>query len=336
MRAFPFGWTIPARVEADPMPQRRARPKVGLALGAGAARGWSQLGILQELLANGFAPDIVAGTSIGAVVGGCFCAGRLDHLEAFALSLNRRRVFGLMDFTLSGLGLLAGGRLKARLDRDLGDTAIENLPIRFASVATEVHTGHEIWLNRGRLVDAVRASYALPGLFEPVHVDGRWLIDGALVNPIPISVCRAMGADIVIAVNLVAENPARHKAAPEAQPFVADEPAPSAAGGRTARWWAMGGMARPQAAASVRTTAPRIASVLVDAFNITQDRIARSRLAGDPPDILINAKVGNIGLFEFQRAAELIAIGREATRKAMPDLQSYLDLYPAAVANGGS
>lgn len=305
---------------------------MGLALSAGAARGWSQLGVLRELIGQGFEPDIVVGTSIGAVVGGCYCAGRLDQIEAFALSLNKRRVFGLMDFTLSGMGLLAGGRLKARLDKELGTLQVEDLPVRFATVATEVHTGHEVWLDRGPLVTAIRASYALPGLFEPVSVGGRWLMDGALVNPIPVSVCRAMGAEIVIAVNLIAETLGRQ--VPASSPVEAilapsrAEAASAPVSGFLQGWWGSP-FAAPRTATAPAATGPGIASVIVDAFNITQDRIARSRLAGDPPDVTINVKCGKIGLFDFHRAPELIAIGREATQKAMPDLRDYVGLYPA-------
>lgn len=259
-------------------------------------------------MAHGFAPDIVVGTSIGAVVGGCYSAGRLDSIETFARWLTRARVFGLMDFTLSGMGLLAGRRLKSRLEAELGAMNIEELPIRFAAVSTEVQTGHEVWLTSGPLVPAMRASYALPGLFEPIKLDGRWLVDGALVNPIPVSVCRALGADIVIAVNLMADTLNRqHAANKDATPSLS----------------ALG----PAAAA------PRMAGVLVDAFNITQDRIARSRLAGDPPDVTVNVRCGRIGLFDFHRAIDLIAFGHEAVQRALPDLQEYVDLYPAAVAS---
>lgn len=285
-----------------------AKPKVGLALSAGAARGWSQIGVIRELVAHGFAPDVVVGTSIGAVIGGCYSAGRLDSLESFARWLTRRRVFGLMDFTLSGMGLLAGRRLKSRLEAELGTTAIDDLPIRFAAVATEIHTGHEVWLTSGPLVPAMRASYALPGLFEPIKLDGRWLMDGALVNPIPVSVCRALGADIVIAVNLVADTLNRQHLA------VSKNGTPGLSG------------FGPAAAA------PRIAGVLVDAFNITQDRIARSRLAGDPPDVTVNVRCGRIGLFDFHRAYDLMALGHDAVQRALPDLRDYVELYPAAVA----
>lgn len=263
---------------------------------------------MRELVARGFAPDIVVGTSIGAVIGGCYSAGRLDGVEAFARWLTRRRVFGLMDFTLSGMGLLAGRRLNARLEAELGTLAIGDLPIRFAAVATEVHTGHEVWLTTGPLVPAMRASYALPGLFEPIKLEGRWLMDGALVNPIPVSVCRALGADIVIAVNLVADTLHRQH--------------PAADQDTTPALTELGRAA----------VAPRMAGVLVDAFNITQDRIARSRLAGDPPDVTVNVRCGRIGLFDFHRALDLIVLGHDAVQRALPDLREYVDLYPAAVA----
>ena len=145
---------------------------------------------------------------IGALVGGCFAAGRLDELESFARSLNRRRVFGLLDFSFSGAGLIGGDRLRARLHEWIGAMRIEDLPMRFAGVATELGTGHEVWLRRGSLVDAMRASYALPGVFEPVRIGGRWLIDGAVVNPVPVSVARALGAERVVALSIAIDGQA--------------------------------------------------------------------------------------------------------------------------------
>ncbi len=165
---------------------KRRRPSIGVVLGAGAARGWSHIGALQELLAMGIEPNVVVGASAGAVVGGCFAAGRLEQLEAFTRSLTKRRVFGLMDVSFNGGGLIGGNRLRTRLEESLAGINVEDLPIRFASVATEVGTGHEIWLKNGPLIDAMCASYALPGIFEPVRWGGRWLMDGALVNPVPV------------------------------------------------------------------------------------------------------------------------------------------------------
>ena len=194
-----------AKTPSEPIANgaKRARPKIGVALGGGVARGWAHIGALRELIALGVTPDIVAGASIGAVVGGCFAAGRLDTLEAFARSLTKRTVFSLLDISFNGGGLIGGGRLRARLNAAMGPLRIEELPIPFVCVATEIGTGHEIWLKRGALVEAMCASYALPGVFEPVRMGGRWLFDGAIVNPVPVSVARAFGAEIVIALGIV-------------------------------------------------------------------------------------------------------------------------------------
>src|ERR1700733_2542246 len=194
------------RIDTDPASGGgRRRAKVGIVLGAGAARGWAHIGALRELDALGVQLDVVVGSSIGTLVGGCYAAGRLDMLETFARSLTRRRVLGLLDFSFTGSGLIGGQRLRARLEAGLGGLCIEDLPVQFAAVATEIGGGHEIWLRRGLLVDAIRASYALPGVFEPVKVDGRWLFDGAIVNPVPVSVARALGAERVIALNITSD-----------------------------------------------------------------------------------------------------------------------------------
>jgi NTE family protein len=180
----------------------RTKLKIGIALGSGAARGWSHIGVLRVLECEGIVPEVVAGTSVGAVVGACWAAGKLDAIEEFALSLTKRRVMGLLDFHITGSGLIAGDRLRRLLEHNLADVRIENLPVRFATIATELGTGHEIWITRGPLVEALRASYALPGVLDPVRLGGRWLMDGAIVNPIPITTARALGADLVLCVNL--------------------------------------------------------------------------------------------------------------------------------------
>ncbi len=313
------------------LPERvppRPKPKVGIALGAGAARGWSHIGVLQELVSNNIVPDVVAGTSIGALVGGCFAAGKLQQLESFARALTRRQMFGLLDLSFSGSGLFSGSRLKTRLDRELANVRIETMPMAFAAVATEVGSGHEVWLTRGSLVDAIRASYALPGIFEPIKLNGRWLFDGALVNPVPVAVCRALGADLVIAVNLIGDTMFRGTVISDRivvdQTLQAlDEAAhtvePSAPGSRE-----RGGFFRRTFGRGEDGT-PGIASAVLDALNITQDRIARSRLAGDPPDVTISARgLGRFGLFDFHHADELIASGREAVRRSLGDIEHHL------------
>jgi NTE family protein len=298
-----------------------ARPTIGIALGGGAARGWAHIGVLRTLMEAGFEPDIVAGTSIGAVAGACYVTDRLDALQDFASSLTRRRVFGFLDFNFGGSGLLTGQRLSARLHDHLQGFTIEQLDRKFVAVATELGTGHEIWLNKGSLVNALKASFALPGIFRPVQINGRWLIDGALVNPIPVSVCRALGARIVIAVNLNSDvfgkGSVIHDQEAYADPLAAIEDArlPGSNGRAAVHLLHRQIFGRGNGA-------PGISSVMMDAINITQDRIARSRLAGDPPDITITPKVGGIGLFDFHCAGEAIAQGSRAAEKQIDDLRA--------------
>jgi NTE family protein len=297
--------------------------KIGLALGGGAARGWAHIGVLRALHSAGIQPDIIAGTSIGAVVGACDVAGHLDDLEAFARELTRRSVLGYLDFNLSGTGLITGHRLGDRLAKHLGDTRIEDLPRRFTAVATEIGTGHEVWLSRGNVVEAVRASYALPGVFRPVKVDGRWLFDGALVNPIPVSVCRALGARYVIAVNLNIDISNRGtisniNSMPGSDLEMEETPPVTGKNGVAVRRLLQRQMfGRGE-------DVPGISTVMVDAFNIVQDRIARSRLAGDPPDAMISPRLHGIGLFDFHRADDLIARGVAAAQRTIEDLNREL------------
>lgn len=301
-----------------------SRPSIGIALGGGAARGWAHIGVMRELAKAGIVPDIVAGTSIGAVVGGCYAAGQLDDLEKFANSLSRRRVFGLVDFNFAGSGLITGNRLAKLLARGLGDMQLEDLRQRFVCIATELGTGHEIWLSEGHLVESMRASYALPGVFRPVNVHGRWLIDGALVNPVPVSVCRAFGARLVIAVNLTTEIFGKGTVVRAHDPVLDKaETVAEVAGDEAIEGGDAKALLRRQMA-GLTDGPPGLSSVMVDAFNIVQDRIARSRLAGDPPDVTIGPKLGSIGLFEFHRAQEAIEIGAAATARAIEEIkQSY-------------
>lgn len=293
--------------------------KVGLALGGGAARGWAHVGVIKALTDAGIVPDIVAGTSIGAVVGGCYAARQLPDLEAFALTLTRRRVFGFLDINFSGSGLINGQRLCDRLESHLADTTIEGLERRFVAVATELGTGQEVWLSRGRLVDAMRASYALPGIFKPVSVGGRWLFDGALSNPVPVSVCRALGARYVIAVHLNSDVCGPGRAIADAFPDLTGETNETATPPKGKNGQAARKMLQRQLLGR-SDEAPGISAVMMDAFNIVQDRISRSRLAGDPPDCLITPRLSGIGLFEFHRARELIERGAHAATREIEDI----------------
>ncbi len=297
-----------------------AKPTIGIALGGGAARGWAHIGVLKSLIAAGLEPDIVAGTSIGAVAGACFVTGRLSALEDFACTLTRRRIFGFLDVNFAGSGLITGQRLSSRLEHHLREFTIERLERKFVAVATELGTGHEVWLNKGSLVNALQASFALPGIFRPVQINGRWLIDGALVNPIPVSVCRALGARIVIAVNLsndiFSKGAVIHDHGALAEPArLSDEVELLGSNGRAA-------VHLLHRQIFGRTNgAPGMSAVMMDAINITQDRIARSRLAGDPPDITIGPKLGSIGLFDFHRACEAIELGARAADKHVEEIR---------------
>lgn len=304
-----------AEAAIEPQPTMK-RPTIGLALGGGAARGFAHIGVMRTLAAHGIVPDVIVGTSIGAVVGGCYAANELDSLEAWARSLNVRSVLSYLDINFSGSGLIRGGYLADRLEVGLKGSRIDELPIRFAAIATEFNTGHEIWLTRGRLVEALRASYALPGIFPPVLLGGRWLVDGALVNPVPVSAARALGARLVIAVNLNsdlfgrgaiiashgsdAEDDAAH-AAPKQNGFRG-----IFSGDRMLRRQFLG-----------RRGQPGIPTVMIEAFNVMQDRITRARLAGDPPDVLISPRLGSVGWFDFHRGNEAIAIGTDAAEKSI-------------------
>jgi len=294
--------------------------KIGLALGAGSARGWAHIGVLRALHAAGIHPDIVAGTSVGALVGGCFVAGELDALEAFARELTRRKVLGFLDFNFSGSGLIQGQRLRDALEARLKTMTIESLPKRFVAVAAEIGSGHEVWLSRGHLADAIRASYAMPGIFRPVRLEGRWLFDGALVNPIPVSICRALGARYVIAVNVNSDagygTVVRDL---EALP-VAALPPPEDQGILARNGRAVKKLLQRQLFGQVEN-GPGISTVMVQAFNIVQDRIARSRLAGDPPDIMIAPRLPPIGLFDFHRAVEAIECGAATAQREVETIK---------------
>ncbi len=299
----------------------RTNVRIGLALGGGAARGWAHIGVLRALERAGIRPDVIAGTSIGAVVGGCYAADHLDNLERWARELTPKRIFGYLDFNFAGTGLISGQRLCDRLEQHLGDRNIEDLGTRFTAVATEIGTGHEHWLSRGRLVDAVRASYALPGVFRPVKVNGRWLFDGALVNPIPVSVCRALGARFVIAVNLNFDILGRGSviSTPEATFSEADEQLQLAAAAESEGKKGVRALLQRQIFGK-GDGAPGISTVMVDALNIVQDRIARSRLAGDPPDAMISPRLQDVGLFDFHRAEEAIERGMQAVERQLDDM----------------
>lgn len=311
----------------NPMKKDRARPAIGLALGGGVARGWAHIGAVRRLDELGVRPDIVAGTSVGALVGGFWLAGELEALESWALSLTKTRMLGYFDVVLNGSGLIGGKRLEKAMNRYLPPTNIEDLPQKFVAVTAELATGHEIWLMNGDLGEAIEAAYALPGVFPPRAVGGRWLIDGALVNPLPVSTCRALGARVVIAVGLHADafgRAARQRKEryDDGTPKLADdggEELENAAKGRLTERLMLRRLFHPS------ESAPGVGSVMLASFNILMDRITRSRLAGDPPDVLVTPDVGHIPLLDFDRAEELIQLGRDAVDRHLAEIEYAID-----------
>lgn len=279
------------------------RSRLGLALGGGSARGWAHIGVIRRLQQLGLEPDVVAGASVGALVGAALCSGQIDTLESWVRSLGRVDVVRLLDATLDRGGMMRGDRLMRRIREVIDDHDIESLPTPFAAVATRLDTGHEVWLRSGSMLHAVRASSGLPGLFTPTHDGGHWLIDGGVVNAVPVSVCRALGADRVIAVNLN-----RHlKTFPKvARPERKEDDS----GGPDPRAWSLSDLI-PSLGAE-RTAEPGMFDVIGATINIMQDRIMRSRMVGDPPDIVIDPDVGDLDMWDFHRAEEAIAAGVSA------------------------
>jgi NTE family protein len=322
-----------ADTTAPPLQPATQRPTIGLALGGGAARGFAHIGVMRTLIAHGIVPDVIVGTSIGAVVGGCYAAKELDNLETWARGLTIRGLLGYLDINFTGSGLIRGGHLAGRLGAALGQKRIDDLPIRFAAIATEFDTGHEIWLTRGRLVDAVRASYALPGIFPPVRIGGRWLVDGALVNPVPVSAARALGARLVIAVNLNADLFGRGTIISSHGSDDSDELEAAAPSGLRSM---LSGKLSLRQLLGTRDR-PGIPTVMVEAFNVMQDRITRARLAGDPPDVLISPRLGKVGWFDFHHAEEAIAIGADTAEKSIDSInEAIAALSDPAAANGAA
>ena len=308
--------------------------RVGLALGSGAARGWAHIGVLHALDRLGVKPDVVCGTSMGAIVGAAYAAGELDAFERWARSLDWRQVVGYMDLSFRG-GLIRARRLFGFIEEALPDRAIESLDLPFAAVGTDLANGQEVWMREGDLLQALRATVALPGLITPARWRGRWLVDGGLVNPVPVSLCRALGADSVIAVDLNTTllsrripQPSEAERVPARLEEEADaEPAPpveagaeNAVGARlnaVVRGWADELRSRVGSdAADPEDDLPTLYDVMANSVNIMQVRIGRSRMAGDPPEVLITPRMSDFGLLDFDRADVAIAEGEEAVLRA--------------------
>ncbi|MFM0734931.1 patatin-like phospholipase family protein [Paraburkholderia sediminicola] len=316
------------------MIHRRRYSRIGLVLGGGAARGWAHIGAIRALLDAGIKPDVVCGTSIGALVGAVYANGDLDWLEEWVSKLTWQTVVRLLDLRFSG-GLL-GGRKVIQIFADKFDgRSIAQLNIPFAAVATELDSGRESWLQDGSVVDAVRASIAIPGIFTPVFHNGVWLVDGGLSNPVPVSVARGMRADCVIAVDLnndILNGRDFGGAAVDTPALDPDAPPPVALrrnGKPWPRWLApVEGRAsddvRVPPAPSARV--PSMLSSIAQSIDIMQVRISRSRLAGEPADILIQPRLGGMGIFDFHRAGPAIEEGRAAVEVMLPAIRARLGI----------
>jgi len=318
------------------------RAPLGLALGGGVARGWAHIGAMRALIEAGIKPDIIAGTSIGAIVGAAYLSGKLDVLEKWARSLTQRKMMGYMDVRWGGSGLMRGDRLARVLNHYMGDVRIEELDRKFAAVTCDLRTGYEVWLQRGPIVPAIRASYALPGAFEPVKVDGRFMIDGALVNPVPVSTCRALGAHMVIAISLNGDAFGPMGSSHELDLDGDDDPDetdPFELASQSLNKLRPDRLLLKSMIGEVKPgKSPKIGAVMMGTLNIVMDRISRSRLAGDPPDVFVAPRIGHIGMMEFTKADELIERGYAAMQHEIPLIRSVMDVLsqmPSAAAADG-
>jgi NTE family protein len=292
--------------------QRKAR--IGLALGSGSARGWAHIGAIRALEKRGIKPDFVCGTSIGALAGAAYAAGKLDKLEHWVTGLAWTNVVRLMDLTWRG-GLIRGNRLFSLFRTIFEDLNIEDLPIPYGAIATELYSGRELWLRQGNVLDAVRASCAMPGLFTPVVRDNVVLVDGGLVNPVPVSMCRALGAEIVIAVDLSwgKLGPYRDRGravAPREVPGWLSRIRP--------------GWAEKRSQSVEQATIPSLFEVFNISLDVVEIRVARSRLSGDPADVLLTPLLPDFATMDYHRAREAIVEGQAAVERMAPLLEQVI------------
>ena len=320
----------------SPWFKKRSKPKkdsrIGLALGGGSARGWAHIGVLEALADLDVRIDCIAGTSIGSMVGGAYAAGKLQHLKNIALQLEWKHLLAFLDVLPPGPGLINGQKLVKELHSQFGDMNIEDLPIQYRAVATDLHSGREVVMDSGSLISAVRASISIPGVFTPVKRDDRYLVDGGLVNPTPVSVARAMGADFVIAVDI------NHYIVPETiirknrdLPMVRElneksiqfTQAMTSSGGILAKFQKklemnLPGMKKIHGWLN-GNRAPNIIEVLMATSAIAEVQIGDMRLEIDRPDVLIRPHLGHIKAHEFDRAGEAIGEGYRQTMISLKD-----------------
>jgi NTE family protein len=305
--------------------------RIGLALGSGSARGWAHLGVLKALEEHDLQPAVVSGASVGALVAGAYASGQAGRLEDWVRTLTRMDVWRLLDTTFRGGGVMRGNRLMQAIGEQIEDRRIEDLPVAFGAVAADLNTGEEIWLRTGSMLAAVRASSGMPGLFTPMWHQSRWMIDGGVVNPVPVTLCRALGADYVIAVNLnvpVSQRWVGRRLQPEVPASREPEHKDGDASWASMDKWSelMGGLVESLRPAS--SAGPGLFEVMAGSIHIMQEQIARSRMAGDPPNLTISPDLGHFQLMDFHRADEAIRIGFEATRSVLAAMDGNRDAAP--------
>jgi len=299
---------------------------IGIAFGSGAARGWAHIGVIQKLAELEILPDVVSGTSAGALVGGAYVAGHLNEFEQWLRTLNRLDVAKFFDPRLANGGLIAGRRIIDFLRDRFGDVEIDSLSKRFGAVATDLSAGREVWLQSGSLLDVVRASISIPGIFEPFQLNGTWFVDGGIVNPVPVSLCRALGADIVIAVNVNGHivNERLAIVGPNSAEKIANHTNGDIIYGSSKNpqvhdWKNRNG----HVLSNIRrrkSGKPSLFYVLNRSAGLMQERITRSRLACDPPDMILYPNTKGIGSMDFHRAADAIDSGRDSVHKKKDEI----------------
>lgn len=279
--------------------KKKQYQKVAIALGSGSARGWAHIGVIKALVRHGIEPDIVCGTSIGALVGAAYAHGRLDELERWATQLSRWKLLRFLDVTLSKGAVVHAERVRRELSEVVADDVlIENLKKPFATVATDMMNGKEVRFMTGSLHDAILASTAIPGFLPPVYYRDRWLFDGGVVNPVPVNLCRSFDADFVLAVNLNGDIVHRHFNAPVNNSMRTE--------------------------IDHKMVPPSMFDSFAKAINVMQDRVTRSRMVGDPPDVLIVPHMEAIDMMDFDRATEIIAAGELAVEKQINHIKNML------------
>ncbi|WP_223789130.1 patatin-like phospholipase family protein [Marinicella meishanensis] len=303
------------------------KAKIGLALGSGSARGMSHIGVIKALHALGIEPDVVAGCSVGALVGASYATDNLEKLEDWALSMNESKIRQFLSFNINASGFVNAVKLQKLFEHTIGleSLTFKDMQKPFGAVATDLSSGKEVWLREGSVHDALWSSMAFPGLFPSVLLDQRWLVDGGLVNPVPVTLCRALGADKVIAVNLNADiinsyEVIEEDEAPEhpANAIQADDDDPSL--------WEKTKSGFKKAFKMISADGstvkePKSLDVISNSIHIMSSHLTRSRLAGEPPDVLLQPRLSDVGLLHLHKSKACIEEGQACVERLAEEIK---------------